>query len=111
MRPLLYLMILVIAVAGWFFVRWLRVAPVEESLVGPTPSAAMETDYSPHGVRVAVVVNTGATAGVIVDGQGTPNFSAVGAHTTVFSADSRHVAYAGAHGDQWCVVVDGKEQP
>ncbi len=69
---------------------------------------------SPNGIHVATVSHAGSRAVIIYDGVAGPKFDQLfmeggGGHPVVFSPDGTRYAYCGQQGNQWVVMVDGKE--
>lgn len=69
---------------------------------------------SPKGIHVATVSHAGSRAVIIYDGVAGPKFDQLfmeggGGHPVVFSPDGNRYAYCGQQGNQWVVMVDGKE--
>ncbi|MGH7648313.1 MAG: hypothetical protein ACREND_09365 [Gemmatimonadaceae bacterium] len=68
---------------------------------------------SPKGEHLAAVVLRGSRSVVVYDGVDGPNFDEVasGANGTnvVFSSDGAHYGYVGRQGQEYVVMVDGKE--
>ena len=85
---------------------------IEETVLAPVEEGA-RFEVSPRGVHVATVATDGSRAVVYYDGVGGPKFDQIipqdGNHTIVFSPDSSRYAYCARSGNQFVVVVDGKE--
>ncbi len=69
---------------------------------------------SPNGIHVATLSHAGSRAVIIYDGVVGPKFDQLfmeggGGHPVVFSPDGTRYAYCGQQGNQWVVMVDGKE--
>jgi hypothetical protein len=80
---------------------------IEEKIMAPLQQGARFT-VSPHGVHVATVTNSGSRTVVIYDGVEGPKFDQM-LGTVVFSPDGNRYAYCARFGDQYAVMVDGKE--
>jgi len=70
---------------------------------------------SPHGIHVATLSHSGSRAVIIYDGVTGPKFDQLfmegggGASPVVFSPDGNRWACCGQQGNEWVVMVDGKE--
>jgi hypothetical protein len=70
---------------------------------------------SPHGVHVATNTHDGSRQVIIYDGVEGPKFDQIyqegtnAAAPVIFSPDGNRYAYCGQIGDQWVVILDGKE--
>lgn len=89
---------------------------VEETVLAPLADGA-KFFISPHGVHVATVENSGSRAVVYYDGVPGPKFDEIFAEASngpggvqvVFSPDGKRYAYCGHLGNEFVVMVDGKE--
>ncbi len=86
---------------------------VEQHVLAPVQQGAVFY-VSPHGVHVATVGTSGSRATVIYDGVEGPKFDEIlrqesGSSHVVFSPDGNRYAYCARSGDQFVVMVDGKE--
>lgn len=87
---------------------------IEETILAPVQDRAKFT-ISPHGVHVATVETEGSRAVVWYDGVEGPKFDEIiaqnptGGEQIVFSPDGTRYAYCARSGNQFVVVVDGKE--
>lgn len=91
-----------------------RNVKIEQTVVGP----AIQTyayAVSPHGSHVATNTHNGSRQVIIYDGVEGPKFDQIfqeGPNASVpviFSPDGNRYAYCGQIGDQWVVMLDGKE--
>jgi WD40 repeat protein len=87
---------------------------IEEKIMAPLQERA-QFEVSPHGVHVATTENAGSRAVVYYDGEVGPKFDEIitqqtgtGTHVS-FSSDAEHYAYCARAGDQYVVMLDGKE--
>jgi hypothetical protein len=85
---------------------------VEELVVGPAKQGLAYV-VSPKGAHLATVTQKGSRMVVIVDGVEGPKFDAIIAldigYQVLFSADGARHAYIGRSGDDFVLMVDGKE--
>lgn len=85
---------------------------VEELVVGPAKQG-LAYIVSPKGAHLATVTQKGSRMVVIVDGVEGPKFDAIVAldigYQVLFSADGTRHAYIGRSGDDFVLMVDGKE--
>jgi hypothetical protein len=90
---------------------------VEENVVAPIANGA-KFFISPHGVHIATMENSGSRMVIYYDGVAGPKFDTIlggsgnlpAEASIVFSPDGKRYAYCGVSGDQFVVMVDGKEQ-
>jgi WD40 repeat protein len=85
---------------------------IEEKIMAPLQERA-QFDVSPHGLHVATTETAGSRAVVYYDGEAGPKFDEIitqptGTHAA-FSPDGERYAYCARAGDQYVVVLDGKE--
>jgi hypothetical protein len=90
-------------------------AKVETQLLLP-PEPGMQYELSPKGLHVAGVVLRGSRQVLVYDGADGPKFDQVlklsnqtGGGKVAFSDDGAHYAYHGKQGQEYVVIVDGKE--
>jgi len=91
-------------------------AKVETQLLLP-PEPGMQYELSPKGLHVAAVVLRGSRQGLVYDGADGPRFDQVlglggmssGQGKVAWSDDGAHYAYHGKLGQEYVVLVDGKE--
>jgi len=85
---------------------------VEEAILAPVQEGA-RFEVSSRGIHVATVATEGSRAVVYYDGTEGPMFDQIipqdGNHSVVFSPDSSRYAYCARSGNQYVVMVDGKE--
>jgi hypothetical protein len=82
---------------------------IEEKVLAPVQQGARFT-VSPHGVHVATLSNSGSRAVVIYDGVAGPKFDEIlNSNEIAFSPDGNRYAYCARSGEQYVVMVDGKE--
>ena len=85
---------------------------IEETVLAPLQEGA-RFEVSPRGIHVATVATDGSRAVVYYDGNEGPKFDQIipqdGNHSIVFSSDSSRYAYCARSGNQYVVIVDGKE--
>ncbi len=81
---------------------------IEEKILAPVQQGARFA-VSPHGLHVVTLSNSGSRAVVIYDGVEGPKFDEILNHTAYFSPDGNRYAYCARSGDQYVVMVDGKE--
>ena len=83
---------------------------IDQKVLAPLVSGA-RFYVSPHGVHVAAVENSGSRVVVIYDNVAGPKFDQIvsGGNEVVFSPDGSRYAYCGRSGNQFVVMVDGKE--
>jgi WD40 repeat protein len=85
---------------------------IEETVLAPVQEGARFL-VSPHGLHVATVGNDGSRAVVYYDGVEGPKFDQIltqpSTDGVVFSPDSNRYAYCARAGNQYVVMVDGKE--
>ena len=87
---------------------------IEEKMLAPLQERA-QFEVSSHGLHVATTENAGSRAVVYYDGEAGPKFDEIitqqtgtGTHVS-FSPDAEHYAYCARAGDQYVVMLDGKE--
>ncbi len=82
---------------------------IEEKILAPVKQGARFV-VSPHGVHVATISNSGSRSVVIYDGVEGPKFDEIlNPGAIAFSPDGNRYAYCARSGDQYVVMVDGKE--
>jgi WD40 repeat protein len=85
---------------------------MEEKMLAPVQEDA-KFEISPHGVHVATIENEGSRAVVWYDGVEGPKFDQIipqdSNYSIVFSPDGNRYAYCAQSGNQYVVMVDGKE--
>ena len=83
---------------------------IEQQVLAPLASGA-RFYVSPHGVHVAAVENSGSRVVVIYDNVAGPKFDEIinNGSEIAFSPDGSRFAYCGRTGNQFAVMVDGKE--
>jgi len=84
---------------------------IEEKVLAPLQEGA-KFEVSPHGVHVATIENDGSRVVVYYDGVAGPKFDQIldqGTHSIVFSPEGNRYAYCARAGNQYVVMVDGKE--
>jgi WD40 repeat protein len=82
---------------------------ITETVLAPLPDRA-KFEVSPHGVHVATTETDGSRAVVWHDGVEGPKFDEIlNSGHVVFSPDGNRYAYCARSGDQYVVMVDGKE--
>jgi hypothetical protein len=87
---------------------------VEGQVVGPD-DPNLQYDISRHGVHFGTVVAKGSRVAALIDGVEGPRFDEIlpvagGTNNRVsFSADGSRYAYVGRQGQEFVVIVDGKE--
>jgi hypothetical protein len=85
---------------------------IEQAVLAPVQQG-MQFSVSPHGIHVVTESRRGSRQVIIYDGVEGPPFEQIfpqdGEHPVVFSPDGNRYAYCGQSGNQWVVVVDGKE--
>jgi WD40 repeat protein len=84
---------------------------IEEKILAPLQERA-QFEVSPHGVHVATTETAGSRAVVYYDGEAGPKFDEIITQSTghgAFSPDGEHYAYCARGGDEYAVMVDGKE--
>jgi hypothetical protein len=84
---------------------------IEETVLAPLQERA-SFEVSPHGVHVATTETDGSRAVVYYDGVVGPKFDEILRQTygnVVFSPDGNRYAYCARAGNQYVVMVDGKE--
>lgn len=82
-------------------------ARVEEKLLAPYQPQS-QFFVSPHGAHVAMLGTSGSRATVTYDGQEGPKFDEI-LGPMVFSPDGTRYAYCARSGNEYVVMVDGKE--
>ena len=91
-----------------------RGTKIEEKVMAPVQDRA-KFAISPHGVHVATIETEGSRAVVWYDGVEGPRFdeiiaqNASASDSIVFSPDGNRYAYCARSGNQFVVMVDGKE--
>jgi len=86
----------------------------QEKIMAPLQERA-QFEVSSHGVHVATTENAGSRVVVYYDGEASPKFDEIITQPTgllthvAFSPDGEHYAYCARAGDQYVVMVDGKE--
>jgi hypothetical protein len=85
---------------------------IEPVVMAPLEQGA-QFAVSPHGIHVATVSHSGSRQVIIYDGVVGPKFEQLigqnGVQPIVFSPDGSRYAYCGQQGNEWVVIVDGKE--
>ena len=85
---------------------------IEETVLAPLQEGA-RFQVSPHGLHVATLENDGSRAVVYYDGVEGPKFDQILTQAStdgvVFSPDGNRYAYCARAGNQYVVMVDGKE--
>jgi len=89
---------------------------IDEALMAPVEQGSGFA-VSPHGVHVATLSHSGSRPVMIYDGVPGPKFDQIftqgqaltGMAGVIFSPDGNRWAYCGAQGNEWVVMVDGKE--
>jgi len=82
---------------------------ITETVLAPVQDRA-KFEVSPYGVHVATVATDGSRAVVWYDGVEGPKFDEImNSGHVVFSPDGNRYAYCARSGDQYVVMVDGKE--
>jgi hypothetical protein len=85
---------------------------IEETVLAPLQQGA-RFQVSPHGLHVATIENDGSRAVVYYDGVEGPKFDQIltqlSTDGVVFSPDGNRYAYCARAGNQYVVMVDGKE--
>ena len=82
---------------------------IEETVLAPLQDRASFA-VSPHGVHVAAIETDGSRVVVYYDGVKGPKFDEIlGPNHIAFSPDGNRYAYCGRAGNQYVVMVDGKE--
>ena len=86
---------------------------IDEKVMAPVQDRA-KFEISPHGVHLATVETEGSRAVVWYDGVEGPKFDDIivqngSGGAIVFSPDGNRYAYCGRSGNQYVVMVDGKE--
>jgi hypothetical protein len=83
---------------------------IEPVVMAPVQQGAPFT-ISPHGIHVATLSHSGSRQVVIYDGVVEPKFDQIisQVYGVVFSPDGNRYAYCGQLGNEWVVMVDGKE--
>ena len=85
---------------------------IDETVLAPLQQGA-KFQVSPHGVHVATIATDGSRAVVYYDGVEGPKFDEIvpqeSNSTVVFSPDGSRFAYCARAGNQYVVMVDGKE--
>src|SRR6266567_7532105 len=84
---------------------------IEEKIMAPMQERA-QFEVSPHGVNGATTETAGSRAVVYYDGEAGPKFDEIITQSTghvAFSPDGEHYAYCARAGDQYVVMLDGKE--
>jgi Tol biopolymer transport system component len=89
---------------------------VEETVLAPLADGA-KFYVSPHGVHVATFETSGSRAVMYYDGEAGPKFDEIlggganmpGEAQVAFSPDGKRYAYCGRAGNEFVVMVDGKE--
>ena len=82
---------------------------IEETVLAPVQENA-KFEVSPHGVHVATVGTDGSRAVVWYDGVEGPKFDEIlNSGHVAFSPDGNRYAYCARSGNQYVVIVDGKE--
>jgi len=85
---------------------------VADGKAGAEFESAFWPRYSPDGKRLVYQARkAGGKQVVVIDGEVGPEYDGImgGRGEIVFSADSKHTAYAGQRGDDWFPVIDGVE--
>src|SRR5579872_5725437 len=85
---------------------------IEATLLAPF-SEGSSFQVSPHGLHAATLAHSGSRVVIIYDGVPGPKFDALisgsAVQPVVFSPDGSRYAYCGQSGNEWVVMVDGKE--
>jgi WD40 repeat protein len=85
---------------------------IEPTVMAPVEQGA-KFGVSPHGIHVATLSHSGSRQVIIYDGVAGPKFDQIFAFGNspgvVFSPDGNRYAYCGQSGNQYVVMVDGKE--
>lgn len=87
---------------------------IEQTVVGPAVQTYAYA-VSPHGSHVATNTHSGSRQVIIYDGVEGPKFDQIYQEGTnasvplIFSPDGSRYAYCGQVGNEWVVIVDGKE--
>jgi hypothetical protein len=83
---------------------------IEPVVMAPLQQGAQFT-VSPHGIHVATLSHSGSRQVIIYDGVVGPKFDQIVSQITgvVFSPDGNRYAYCGQLGNEWVVMLDGKE--
>jgi len=85
---------------------------IEETVLAPIQEGA-RFEISPHGLHVATIGNDGSRAVVYYDGVEGPKFDQIltqpSTNNIAFSPDGNRYAYCARAGNQYVVMVDGKE--
>jgi hypothetical protein len=85
---------------------------IEPAVMAPVEQGA-QFAVSPRGIHVAMASHSGSRQVVIYDGVAGPKFDQLigqnGVQPIVFSPDGNRYAYCGQLGNEWVVMVDGKE--
>jgi hypothetical protein len=85
---------------------------IEETVLAPLQDGA-RFEISPHGLHVATIENDGSRAVVYYDGVEGPKFDQILTQASTdgvaFSPDGNRYAYCARAGNQYVVMVDGKE--
>jgi hypothetical protein len=85
---------------------------IEETVLAPLQEGA-KFEVSPHGLHVATIENDGSRAVVYYDGVEGPKFDQILTQASTdgvaFSPDGTRYAYCARAGNQYVVMVDGKE--
>jgi WD40 repeat protein len=83
---------------------------IEPVLMAPLQEGA-QFAVSPHGIHVATLSHSGSRQVIIYDGVVGPKFDQIISQITgvAFSPDGSRYAYCGQLGNEWVVMVDGKE--
>ena len=83
---------------------------IEPVVMAPLEQGAQFV-LSPHGVHVATLSHSGSRAVVIYDGVAGPKFDEIFSQQNgiVFSPDGKRYGYCGKSGNEFVVMIDGKE--
>jgi len=83
---------------------------IEPVVMAPMEQGAQFT-VSPHGIHVATLSHSGSRQVIIYDGVVGPKFDQIISQINgvVFSPDGSRYAYCGQLGNEWVVMLDGKE--
>jgi len=85
---------------------------IEPVLMAPLQEGA-QFAVSPHGIHVATASHSGSRQVIIYDGVVGPKFDQLvgqnGVQSIVFSPDGNRYAYCAQLGNEWVVMLDGKE--
>lgn len=83
---------------------------IEPVVMAPVEQGAQFT-VSPHGIHVATLAHSGSRQVIIYDGVAGPKFDQIISQINgvVFSPDGSRYAYCGQLGNEWVVMLDGKE--